>query len=253
MLSARPSTIKDRKHKDMKVDFSNPYLRAYIQGFCDSHRRYLDGIRDRLAGWVADSRRREDLDAATEGRAPRPLAATLDIDEVILSNIHMNSFEAPAGVQGSEPIDFHAADHFLAPDGKPWPRDDLRLNPLLPGARELLEELRALEVRIYMITGRLESIRDETVENFVYVGLAAETDGALFRQDDLSRADGPLIMCPDAEYPPPGESVRPYKESRRRAIEETHRITFNIGDQISDLGIHGDAQVHCPQPFYWCP
>lgn len=253
MLTARRSAIPGRKHKMVYVDFSNPYLRDYIRGFCESHRRHLDGVRARLPGWVADARRREEQEAAAEGRAPRPLAATLDVDEVILANIHMNSFTAPAGVQGPDPVDFHAADYYLAPDGKPWPRDDLRLNPLLPGARELIEALRALEVRVYMITGRLESIREETVENFAYVGLAANTDDALFRLDAIARPGGPLIMCPDAEYPPPGATVRPYKESRRRAIEATHRVVLNVGDQVSDLGLYGDVQVHCPHPFYWCP
>ena len=235
----------------MAVDFGNPYLRDYVRGFCDAHRRHLHGVQSRLAGWVSDSRQREALAAAAGRRAPRPLAATLDIDEVILSNIHMNVFRAPAGVQGPNPIDFHAADYFLAPDGRPWPRDDLRLNPLLPGARDLLETLRDLGVRVYMITGRLESIRDETVENLVFVGLAANTEDALFRPDDIARPGGSLIMCPDAEHPPPGESVRPYKESRRRAIEATHRIVLNVGDQVSDLGLYGDVQVLCPHPFYW--
>ena len=235
-----------------EIDLSNPYIRNYIRGFCDAHRRHLDDVRGRLAGWVADARYNEERGAAAELRRPRPLAAVLDIDEVILSNIHMNSYSAPAGVQGPDPVDFHAADYFLAPNGKPWPRDDLRLNPLLPGARELLEELRTLDVAVYMISGRLESIREETVENFVFVGLAAPGgEGAVFCLEDLASPDVRLIMCPDAEYPPPGQSVRPYKESRRRAIEATHRIVVNVGDQASDLGLYGDVQIHCPQPFYW--
>ena len=58
-------------------------------------------------------------------------------------------------------------------------------------------------------------------------------------------------MCPDAEYPPPGQTVRPYKESRRRVIEASHRIVVNIGDQVSNLGLYGDVQVHVPHPFYY--
>jgi predicted secreted acid phosphatase len=45
--------------------------------------------------------------------------------------------------------------------------------------------------------------------------------------------------------------VRPFKEGRRKKIQETHRIVMNIGDQVSDLGLYGDVQVHCPQPFYF--
>jgi predicted secreted acid phosphatase len=244
------------------VDFSNPYLRDYLRDYCEAHRRHLDNIRARLTGWVALARAAEARESATEGRTPRPLAAVFDVDEVVLANIHMNKFQAPAGVQGPAPIDFHACDYYLAPDGRPWPRDDLRLNPLLPGARELLEACREFKLEVYFITGRLESIRDETVENFVYVGLAgdhttsslAPGPAPLFTKESIAVPGGRLIMYPDAEYPPPGQnlaSVRPYKESRRRAIQETHRIVLNIGDQVSDLGLYGDVQVHCPHPFYF--
>lgn len=238
------------------VDFSNPYLRHYLaNGYCDAHRRHLDNVRARLPAWVEKARRDEAAAAAAEQRAPRPLAAVLDIDEVVLANIHMNVFQAPAGEQGPLAVDFHACDYYLAPDGKPWPRDDLRLNPLLPGARDLIAALLAAGVRVYFITGRLESIRGETVENFEFVGLAApqKTGGALFDTADLAQTGGILVMCPDGEYPPPGQTVRPFKEGRRRALEATHRIVVNIGDQISDLGLYGDVQVHVPHPFYWTP
>ena len=249
------------------VDFGNPYLRDYLKGFCEAHRRHLDNTRERLKGWTALARAAEAKESAAEGRAPRPLAAVFDVDEVVLANIHMNVFQAPAGVQGPAAIDFHACDYYLAPDGRPWPRDDLRLNPLLPGARELLEACRELNLEVYFLTGRLESIRDETVENFVFVGLAgnpprglagdpprglaSEGAGALFTKESIAAPGGRLIMCPDAEYPPPGQTVRPFKEGRRKKIQETHRIVMNIGDQVSDLGLYGDVQVHCPQPFYF--
>jgi HAD superfamily, subfamily IIIB (Acid phosphatase) len=256
MLHARKSAIVGRKHKMVFVDFSNPYLRDYLGGYCEAHRRHLDGVRERLPSWVATARAAEGGSGrAAEGGSGRPLAAVFDIDEVVLANIHMNVFQAPAGAQGAAAIDFHACDHYLAPNGLPWPRDDLRLNPLLPGARELMEACRALGVEIFFITGRLESIRDETVENFVFVGLAGGHDSAgstpLFTKESIATPGGRLVMCPDAEYPPPGQTVRPYKESRRRVIQETHRIVLNIGDQVSDLGLYGDVQVHCPHPFYY--
>jgi predicted secreted acid phosphatase len=242
------------------VDFSNPYLRNYLERYGEAHRKHLDGIRERVPEWIAKAREAE-ARMASRGGVARPLAAVLDIDEVVLANIHMNAFQAP----GSEPIDFHACDYYLAPNGRPWPRDDLRLNPLLPGARELMETLCSHGAEIFFITGRLESIRDETVENFVFVGLAgpqSSPDSAgsqrpqndvLFSLESISSPGGRLIMCPDAEYPPPGQTVRPYKESRRRLIQETHRIVVNVGDQISDLGLYGDVQVHVPNIFYWTP
>lgn len=249
MLAARPSTIPGRRHKMVFVDCSNPYTRDYIRRYAGAHGRFLDGVTANVARWAAASRGRE---AEAEGRQPRPLAAVFDIDEVILSNIHMNSFR---GVQGGLAVDFHAADYFAGPDGQPWPRGH-RLNPLLPGARELLVECLSAGLAVFFVTGRVESIRDETVENFAHVGL---TD--LFPAAELARTGGgppwmspPMLqLCPDAEKPAPGESIRPFKEARRRAIEQTHRIVFNIGDQISDLGLHGDVQVHDPHVFYWTP
>lgn len=242
--------------KTMKVDFGNSYLRCYIEReYCISHRTHLDTIRGQLERWIARARADEAILASSLKRPARPLAVTLDIDEVILCNIHMNSFQAPAGGHGPDAIDFHAADYFRGPDGKPWPRTETRLNPLLPGARELLEYLHGQKIDLYLITGRCESIRDETIENFEFVGLAASDDAphAVFHPDELTKSGGHLIMCPDAEYPAADSSIRPYKESARRGLCATRRIIMNIGDQVSDLGLYGDIQVLVPHPFYWIP
>lgn len=238
------------------VDFSNPYLRDYLaHRYLKEHSSHIDRILGRLGQWLDSAQEEEARLAESLGRAPRPLAAVVDIDEAILSNIHMNSFAAPAGVQGPEPVDFHACDYYVAPGGSPWPRDDLRLNPLLPGSRQLLQAL-AERCEVYLVTGRLEAIRDETVENLVYVGLASpegKRGGAIWALGDLQGTNGSLRMCPAERAPAPGESIRPFKEDQRRRIEETHRIAVNIGDQVSDLGLHGDVQALIPHPFYYTP
>lgn len=234
------------------VDFSNPYLRNYLaNSYCEVHRCHLDAVRACLPSWASEARAHEG--ARADGQPPRPLAAVLDIDEVILCNIHMNSFQAPPGMQEPGPIDFHASDYYLGPDGKCWPRGELRLNPLLPGARELLEEIRQLDIALFLITGRLESIRDETVENFVYVGVTSDDPAALIPFSTVARPGGSLIMYPDGERLPPGGSIQPWKESCRAMINKTHRIVINVGDQVSDLGLHGDMQIHCAHPYYWTP
>jgi predicted secreted acid phosphatase len=140
--------------------------------------------------------------------------------------------------------------------GHPWPRDDTRLNPLLPGAKLLIATLLANRVEVFFITGRAESLRDETVENFVYVGLAADNEASsselpiLCAKRLLDPSSGMLVMCPDSELPPAGKSIRPFKEAKRAAIAETHRIIMNIGDQVSDLGFYGERQILTPHPFY---
>jgi hypothetical protein len=233
------------------VNFGNPVLREHLAGrFCEKHRALLEDIRRRLPGWAAAARAAE-ARAAAAGRPPRPLAAVLDIDEVILCNIHMNEFRAPAAGERAA-VEFYASDYFSGPDGRPWPRDEKRLNPLLSGARALLEDIRRLGLALFLITGRLESIRNETIENFVFVGLAG--DGALLPLGALAAGGGSrLIMCPDADYPPTGASIQPWKEGRRALIDETHHIVINVGDQVSDLGYYGDVQIHCPHPYYLTP
>ncbi len=247
------SVTPNRKHKMVFVDFSNPYLARYLASgrYAWTHFGILQDVAlNGVPRLVAQAHQYEGNRAKTEGLDPRPLAATVDIDEVILSNIHMNVCEIP-GVDGQNPVVFHAADYFIAPNGKPWPRNDLRLNPLLPGARLFLETLRAHNIEIFFITGRLESIRDETIENFKYVGLM---NGSLLDEAALARGpDSRLLMCPDGDSPGPGESIRPFKESCRKTINMKYHIVLNIGDQVSDLGNYGDVQIHTVHPFYVTP
>ncbi len=244
MLQSRPSNIPGRKHKIIAVDFSNPFLRAFFAGYPKAHEARLNEATRSLPDWADKARAQERADAASAGHKARPLAIVCDIDEVILSNIHMNSFSAPAGAQGPDAIDFHAADAFG------WPRG-ARLNPLLPGAFDLLACARKLGLAIFFVTGRLEPIREETVENFVQVGLAGNSDEKILRTADLLSPNGPLIMCTEALYPKLGESIRTFKEGRRQLIEKNHRIVLNLGDQVSDLGLYGDIQVLVPHPFYF--
>lgn len=228
----------ERKHRVPYVDWSNPYLRDAIKKYPTQHKAALDDIRHKLAGWAAASRKTE----AAQTLTPRPLAVVLDIDETILANLHLGTYSAPPGTQGGAAIDFHAADYLGCPRGS-------RLNPLLPGAKELLETARQLELHVFFLSGRPESVRDETIENLEAVGVV---DGILaYSRADLERQGGPLVLCPDAERPAAGESIRPFKESRRKAIEVGYRIIANIGDQVSDLGLRGDVQVYIPTNIFY--
>src|SRR5688572_30544983 len=105
------------------VDFSNPYLREYLATrYLAEHERQLAGARAMIPACIAAAQ------SESKSVSAKPLAAVIDIDEVILANIHMNTFTET----------FYACDSYSAPDGKPWPRDDTRLNPLLPGAKKLI-------------------------------------------------------------------------------------------------------------------
>lgn len=226
------------------VDFSRADLRRTLAGHAARHAARLAEVRAQLPALAAASREAEQR---AGGRA-RPLAAVVDIDEVILANIHMNSFSAPATADGPA-IDFHASDFFTGPDGRPWPRGEHRLNPLMPGAWQLLADLSAAGLRVVLLSGRAESLRAETLENFALVGLT----GAGGPLDPAALAAGDLILCPDAELPRGGGSIAPFKRARRLALEASHRIALNIGDQESDLGGAGDAHILLSHPFYATP
>lgn len=247
------------------VDFSNPWLRGYLKtAYLPEHERKLAAIQSTVAARAAIARASE-VTGASESKAPaRPLAAVLDIDEIVLANIHMNAIELGRNQSPLEVGSFCACDYYFAPDGRAWPRGDLRLNPLLPGAKNLIAAFLAEGIEVFFITGRAESLRSETVENFVFVGLAGgdtsgdtggdtggDTSGPLLNARRLlDPASGQLTMCPDSDLPAAGESIRPFKEARRGQISQTHRILMNIGDQVSDLGYHGDYQILVPHPFY---
>lgn len=250
----RVPSIPGRNHKMVVVDFSNPFLRDFFPKWLEAHKGHLDAIRESLPAWAAAARADEESLARRGKQKPRPLAVVFDIDEVLLCNVQLNGYQVPANVQGPEAIDFHAADFFTDPrTGKAWGREDPH-NPLLPGAEALVGAAVAEGFEVFFITGRLESIRDETVENFRVVNLAADGGAPLTVAALRRRGPGEVLtMCPDAAYPPPGASIRPFKEKRRGDIEKTHRIVLNAGDQPSDLGLYGDRQYYLPHPFYFTP
>ena len=211
------------------VDFGNSFLRQFLAG--GQYLRHHEAVLARAAATLRTMQR----------GLSRPSAVVLDIDEVLLSNIHMNSCLDAPEMPGGE---FHACDYFKGPDGLPWPRDDLRLNPLLPGARALLETCRDAGFEIFLLTGRRESLRAETVENFVFVGI-----GEFWSELELSDApSGRLIMRPERD---PSRLAREFKEECRLRISATHTIVMTVGDQASDFGTDAGLAVLVPHPFYF--
>ena len=243
------------------VDFTNAWKRAALEtgNYLTWHEKTLKLCADDMIPvWAAESARREAADAAAKGCEERPLAFVFDLDEVLLSNVAcQGACRAGLGV-------FYPADHFYVAD-RPWPRRE-RFSPALPGARELLAA--AAEFGdVAIVTGRAESLRDETVDNLVAVGLATP-DGAEARSaadiglpplDEgtpvldaaLMRAGPPLIMCPDGRLPRAGESIEPFKRAARVSISRTHRICAIFGDQVSDMGVEGDVSMVVHNPFYF--
>jgi predicted secreted acid phosphatase len=220
------------------VDLSNPHIRKAICTFNERQRERLGKLAGMLEAWVADSLAAEAIHSTAREIPARPMAAVIDIDEILLCNIHENYFLG-VNPETEESVIFYAADHFVGADGKPWPRTETRLGPALAGAEELLRQLAALGVEVFLVSGRRESLRAETMENFEATKLARFLTPAQ------------IMLCPD-DYPAHAP-IRPFKEACRGVINQTHRIVLNLGDQASDLGYYGDRQVLCEHPFYWTP
>ena len=207
------------------VDFSNPFLRTYFD-------RWLAAPRAKL-GNVARI-----LEKSLASVSAKPPAVVLVIDEVLLCNMHMNGF-------ADADVDFHVSRYFAKRDGSPW-WTDVDWNPALPGAIELLQSCKDWGVAVFMVTGRDESLRDETVENFEIVGFVSADGDAPLAAEDLEER---LIMCPGLAGP--DESVQPFKQGARARIAKKYDILANVGDQASDLGDYGERQIFLPHPFYY--
>jgi predicted secreted acid phosphatase len=232
----------------VRVDASNPFVRHQVGTWLKGHEQALASIRAQLPQWAEDGREAEKRAARAEKRVPRPLAVVYDIDEVLLCNIHLNGYRDPAAG-----VDFHVADFFYDPVARAaWGRDD-PCTPPLPGALQLLELTVALGLRPFFVTGRLETIRACTLEEFRrarFVRSPEQPQQGPLRPGDLETG---LIMCPPECAPGPGESIWPWKEKKRAEIEASHRIILNVGDQASDLGARGDRQLLLGHSFYHTP
>jgi HAD superfamily, subfamily IIIB (Acid phosphatase) len=166
-------------------------------------------------------------------RAPgvtRP-ALVLDIDETALSNwevIKLDDF--------GRPIDGPCLPESGAPCGwAAW--DQLGRDPAILPILRLFRQARALNVTVFLITGRPESQRVATECNLIAAGYAGYER---------------LYMVPDGAH---FASAADFKAPIREEIEQAgYIIVANMGDQPSDLqGGHAERKFLLPDPFYRVP
>lgn len=148
------------------------------------------------------------------------LALALDIDETSLSNW--------ASLMR---LEFGGTPETIAD------RIDLGKDPAIPATLGLYRYAVSLEVPVFFITGRHESLREATEKNLRAVGYAKWAE---------------LFMKPD-DYGK--KSVIPFKSGARKKIEERgYTIVVNVGDQYSDLaGGYAERLFKLPDPFYYIP
>lgn len=207
------------------IEFSNGALRKHFPVWLRTHEHHLKLIEDNLFSWHKISL----TDELKRAKTIRPMAIVFDIDEVLLcairDNFHITDVD-----------NFHVADYFSDPrvkgDKQSWPRRD-GLCPAYPGASSLLAKCASLGLEVFYVTGRQEALRETTITNFKVTGLPIQ--------------NSQLIMRPASDHFP---TTHDWKENVRKLISADYRIIANVGDQVSDMGDHGDIHYLIPHHYY---
>lgn len=204
----------------MKINIKNPFLLWYISNkYLKYHEKQLNKVERKIDKWMT-----------ALNRGDKKIACIFDIDEVILCNIHENSYN----YNGRK---FNVGKDFFE-------NYDPRFEPLLPGAKSLLEKVKSHNIEIFLLTGRCENIRELTIQNLEHVGLSGKN--TIFDSHKLAPRNQQLIMRAHVDVPP-----RRFKEEQRKKITQKYHILFNIGDQPSDLGDNCGYQIWVKHPFYF--
>ena len=160
------------------------------------------------------------LEDYLRGETPQNFAIVFDIDETLLSNWPYLKDQQFA----------------ITPDSfAEWTRAG-RAIPL-QATRDIYARAQAYSIPIFVVTGRSESLRTETIRDLEEAGYWGWAK---------------LFMKP-AGYTDP--SIIPFKSGVRKALtEHGYDIILNIGDQHSDLaGGYARRSVKLPNPFYYIP
>lgn len=161
------------------------------------------------------------LDRVMATRKPgEKIAVVFDIDETLLSNWAYL-------VRDDFSITY---DSFRA-----WTKkyDD----PVLGPTKEIFERARAAGIPIFLISGRHEPQRADTVRQLQAAGLSGWT----------------ALHLRPTSYDE--KSIVPFKSGVRRQIAgQGYRIVLNMGDQDSDLaGGFAERRIKLPNPYYFIP
>lgn len=163
---------------------------------------------------------RDTLESRLRGETPQNFAVVFDIDETLLSNwAYLKSRQFA-----------------ITPDSfAEWARTENAV--ALPATREIFARAQAYSIPIFLITGRSEALRVQTIRDLEEAGFWGWNG---------------LFMKP-ATYT--DASIVPFKSGVRKALtEHGYDIILNMGDQDSDLdGGFARRSVKLPNPFYFIP
>lgn len=166
-------------------------LSAEYEALCRQvYANALERVRNRLAA----------------GKAGKPPAVILDLDETVLDNA---GYQAHLTLGRSS----HSQDRW-----QQWQKANVDKVGLVPGAKEFIKEVEKAGVHVVFITNRSTTIRDATIEVLVRQGVATRAD--LAQPSTLK-----LLMRSD----------NPSKESRRQQIYARYTVLANVGDNLNDF------------------
>ena len=156
--------------------------------------------------------------AIASKKAGERLAVVFDIDETLLSNwgyLDRDEFTL-------------SWDSFRA-----WTRANN--DPVLPPTKEIYDLAKSSGVAIFLISGRHELQRADTLRQLKAVGLTGWS-GLYLRPNDYAE-----------------KSIVPFKSGvRRELMAQGYRIVLSAGDQYSDLeGGYAERKLKLPNPFYF--
>ncbi|WP_072389409.1 HAD family acid phosphatase [Hyphomicrobium sp. CS1BSMeth3] len=196
------------------VQMSAEYKMAATQAFRAAAARIDEALRD--ASWTADPAQLKEA-----GYQSLPPAVILDLDETVLDNSPYQGRLIQSGEQFAEDSTWAS-----------WLRDKAAV--ATPGALEFIGALKAAnsKIQIFYVTNRQHALDMYTIANLKALGFPVEPD-----------ASNLLSKGKQANW-------NSDKESRRRHIAKTHRILFNVGDDLGDFittakgaGVTPDSRV----------
>lgn len=208
--SAPPGSLKDPKHDNLNAvlwsQTSAEYRALAAQAFNQAART--------LAVAKADPQFSA-LPASEQGTPPAdaPLALITDIDETVLDS---SAFNADIIQNPIDPA---------LPPAEAHKQFDQRWNDwvaqreaiAMPGAVSFLKQAEAAGVKVFYITNRKDSEKEETCNNLVQAGLP------------LADCASQVLTRNDAEGRPKE------KGSRRKAVAAGHRVVLLLGDNLGDF------------------
>ena len=131
----------------------------------------------------------------------KPAAIILDVDETVLDN---SAFNARNIVNQK---------NFSRNSWNQWCKEVKAT--AIPGVVEFVKQAEKLDVKIFYVTNRDDELKEATIKNINKIGLKADKDNVLTRNEEKGRGDDKL--------------------TRRAMVAKEHRVVLLIGDSMSDL------------------